>query len=136
MRILAVILLLIAYGSLYPGDFSAPAEGAVKTFLTDFRWFTSLGDVLGNIALFFPLGMAAIIFSPDKLDSRGRIAGCLLLALVYAFALQLAQVWLPSRSAALADVVWNMAGMISGMAAAGLVGKRPLEMRNCSITLR
>lgn len=124
MRILAVILLLIAYGSLYPGDFSAPPEGAVKTFLTDFRWFTSRGDVLGNIALFFPLGMASIIFSPDRLDSRGRIAGYLLLALVYAFALQLAQVWLPSRSAALADVVWNMTGMISGMAAAGLVAKR------------
>ena len=56
MRILAVILLLIAYGSLYPGDFSALSEGSVERFLTDFRWFTSPGDVLGNIALFFARG--------------------------------------------------------------------------------
>jgi VanZ family protein len=124
MRILSVILLLIAYGSLYPGDFSPPREGALQAFLTNYAWFTSAGDVLGNIALFFPLGMAAIVFSPGRLDSWSRFAGCLLLALVYAFALQLAQVWLPSRSAALGDVVSNMTGMILGMTAAGLIAKR------------
>ena len=58
MRILFVIALLIGYGSLYPGDFLTPEAGAVKKFLTDWRLFTSLGDLLGNIALFFPLGMA------------------------------------------------------------------------------
>lgn len=124
MRILSVITVLIAYGSLYPGNFSTPDPGAVKQFLTDWRLFTSPGDLLGNIALFFPLGVAGILFGSGRGDATIRVAGLLLFALVYSFILQLAQVWLPSRSAALADVLWNMTGMLSGMAAAHVLGKR------------
>ena len=127
MRILLVIALLIGYGSLYPGDFSAPEAGAMKEFLTDWRLFTSLGDLLGNIALFFPLGMAGILFASDKQAARIRISGLIFLSLIYAFALQLAQVWLPTRSAALADVIWNMVGMALGIAAAGMIGRRSSE---------
>ncbi|KIO49374.1 VanZ family protein [Nitrosospira sp. NpAV] len=124
MRILSVIAVLIAYGSLYPGNFSTPDAGAVKQFLTDWHLFTSPGDLLGNIALFFPLGMAGILFGSNRGDATIRIAGLLLFAFVYSFTLQLAQVWLPSRSAALSDVLWNMTGMLSGMAAAHVLGKR------------
>ena len=121
MRILAIILLLIAYGSLYPGNFSAPPEGSVQRFLTDFHWFTSLGDVVGNIALFFPLGMAGVIFLHSRTSSRNEPIVLFFMSFVYAFALQFAQIWLPSRSAALTDVVWNMVGAISGMWVAHLV---------------
>ena len=127
MRILLVIALLIGYGSLYPGNFSAPEAGAMKQFLTDWRLFTSLGDLLGNIALFFPLGMAGILFASDKRATTIRISWLLFLSLFYAFALQLAQVWLPTRSAALADVIWNMVGMALGIAAARLTGRRSSE---------
>mgnify|MGYP001056581731 CR=1 FL=1 len=120
-RILAIILLLIAYGSLYPGNFSAPPAGSVHRFLTDFHWFTSPGDVLGNIALFFPLGMAGVIFSRSGTSGRNKFIVLFFLSFVYAFALQFAQIWLPSRSAALTDVVWNVVGTISGMWAAHLV---------------
>ncbi len=113
MRILSVIAVLIAYGSLYPGNFSTPDAGAVKKFLTDWHLFTSPGDLLGNIALFFPLEMAGILFGSSRVNVTIRVAWLLFLALVYSFALQLTQVWLPSRSAALADVLWNMTGMLS-----------------------
>jgi len=121
MRILAIILLLIAYGSLYPGNFSAPPAGSVQRFLTDFHWFTSPGDVVGNIALFFPLGMASVIFPRSRTNGRNGFIVLFFLSFVYAFALQFAQIWLPSRSAALTDVVWNMVGTISGMWAAHCV---------------
>ena len=127
MRILLVIALLIGYGSLYPGNFSAPEAGAMKKFLTDWRLFTSLGDLLGNIGLFFPLGMAGILFASDKHAARIPIGGLIFLSLIYAFILQLAQVWLPTRSAALADVIWNMVGMALGIAAARLMGRRSSE---------
>ena len=123
MRVLSVIAILIAYGSLYPGDFSAPDEGAVKKFLTDWRLFTSRGDLLGNLALFFPLGMAGILFALHSLNATIRVAWLLFFAFVLSFVLQLAQVWLPSRSAALADVIWNMAGMTLGLAIAYLIKK-------------
>ncbi|WON72695.1 VanZ family protein [Nitrosospira sp. Is2] len=124
MRILSVILLLIAYGSLYPGNFSAPRAGTLQAFLTNFTWFTSIGDVLGNIALFFPLGIAAVLFSSSRRPKGTHFGVALLLAFIFSLALQLAQVWLPSRTAALADVLWNMVGMASGMTAANLVAKR------------
>ena len=127
MRTLLVIAFLIAYGSLYPGNFSPAGAGAVGKFLTDWGWFTSLGDLLGNVALFFPLGFASASFTSVRGHATARIGWMLFLAFVYSFALQLAQVWLPSRSAALADVIWNMAGMASGMAAAHLIGKRTLN---------
>src|SRR3982751_3162282 len=102
MRILSVILLLIAYGSLYPGNFSAPPPGALRAFLTNFTWFTSIGDLLGNIALFFPLGIAAVLFSSGRRHAGTQVGLALLLAFIFSLALQLAQVWLPSRAAALA----------------------------------
>lgn len=123
MRILSVILLLIAYGSLYPGNFSAPTPGALRAFLTNFTWFTSIGDLLGNIALFFPLGIAAVIFSSSRRHASARVGLSLLLAFIFSLALQFAQVWLPSRTAALADVLSNMVGMALGMIVASLVAK-------------
>ncbi|SCY17669.1 VanZ like family protein [Nitrosospira sp. Nl5] len=124
MRVLSVIAILIAYGSLYPGDFATPGAGATKEFLTDWRLFTSRGDLLGNLALFFPLGIVGILFASPSPSVTIRVAWLLLLALAFSFVLQLAQVWLPSRSPALADVMWNMAGMMLGMATAHLIGKR------------
>ncbi|SHL78817.1 VanZ like family protein [Nitrosospira sp. Nsp11] len=124
MRVLSVIVVLIAYGSLYPGDISEPGAGAVKQFLTDWNLLTSRGDMLGNVALFFPLGMAGILFTRKRSDSRIGVATLLFLALIYSFGLQLAQVWLPSRSAALADVAWNMVGTAAGIATAHLIATR------------
>jgi hypothetical protein len=129
MRILALIALLIAYGSLYPGNFSSADENALKAFLGDWRLFTSTGDVLGNIALFFPLGMAGVLLPSNRKDGATQFARLFFFALVFAFALQLAQVWLPSRSAALADVIWNMVGMSLGASAAYLIGTEPRVRR-------
>jgi hypothetical protein len=44
--------------------------------------------------------------------------------LFFAFILQVAQVWLPSRSAALADVVWNVAGVVLGIAVGRTLAQR------------
>lgn len=123
MRILSIIAVLIAYGSLYPGNFSESDAGAMKKFFTDWRVVTSRGDMLGNLVLFFPLGMAGILLAPHNRNATIRATCLLLLAFVFSFVLQLAQVWLPSRSAALADVIWNMAGMTLGLAIAYLIKK-------------
>ena len=56
-----VSLILIVYGSLYPFDFSLGALGNVDMamFLTDWRLYSSRGDLLGNISLFLPYGFSA-----------------------------------------------------------------------------
>ena len=73
--------------------------------------------MLGNIVLFFPFGLVGI-WSVSIRNAIVRDAMVLALAFILAFSLQLAQVWLPSRSAALVDVVWNMAGAGLGIVAA------------------
>lgn len=127
MQILLIIGLLITYGSLYPGDFSASSPDALQKFLTDFGWFTSPGDMLGNIALFFPLGIFGVLFVTDRRDAGMRDISLVLLASVFAFGLQIAQIWLPSRSAALADVLWNVVGMVLGIAVGRMLGKRSVQ---------
>ncbi|SFW20248.1 VanZ family protein [Nitrosovibrio sp. Nv17] len=123
MRILLAILALIAYGSLYPGDFAPPEPGALRQFLTDWSLFTTQGDLLGNIALFFPLGAACMLLRPDWMKDSVHTFLLGLFALTYSFALQLAQVWLPTRTAGLADVLWNMTGLLLGMGVAHAIGR-------------
>lgn len=118
-RFFLIITFLIVYGSLYPLDITEPPPSAWRGFLGDWSLYTSSGDVLGNIALFFPFGLAGT-WSLSMRNAAIRDALVLALAFIFAFSLQLAQVWLPSRSAALVDVVWNLAGTGFGIVAAHL----------------
>lgn len=122
-KLFLIIALLIAYGSLYPFDITAPSPSAWKTFLYDWSLFTSKGDVLGNIVLFIPFGFVGF-WSISIRNAIYRYAMVLTLAFVLAFSLQLAQIWLPSRSGVLSDVVWNMAGAVIGTIAAHLEVRR------------
>lgn len=113
-KILIVLVLLITYGSLYPGNFSHAAPDAFEQFFANTLWVTSIGDLLGNIALFLPLG----INGGWVMYTRYRITHLLLwlaIGFVFALTLQILQIWLPTRSATLADVLWNMIGLLSGI---------------------
>ncbi|MXS84665.1 VanZ family protein [Nitrosomonas sp. HPC101] len=113
-KILIVLILLITYGSLYPGNFTSTAPGAFEQFFTDPRWTPSIGDILGNIVLFLPLGIAG----ERAIRSQNKTLKLLLLSIasfIFSLVLQILQIWLPTRSAALADVFWNMVGLFSGI---------------------
>ncbi len=112
-----IIALLITYGSLYPLNFSIPSPGAWEELFLTWRWSPSLGDVLGNIVLFFPLGVAGIILILSGVNLVRNFTGLILITCIFASILQLIQVWLPTRTAAFSDVVWNLAGTVLGMIA-------------------
>lgn len=117
-RLLFVIGLLIGYGSLYPFRWSAAPPGALAAMFADTHLWTSRGDVLGNVALFVPWGIAG------WLAMRGpywrRACWVFGLGAVWALLLQILQIWVPMRSAALADVFWNSVGIVAGLACAPL----------------
>lgn len=117
--LVGIVTVLIAYGSLYPFDFAPPAVPAAAwaAFASQLRMPRSLGDILGNIALFVPFGVAGVISLPVRADAK-RLVATLAAAFVVAIGLQAAQLYLPSRTAALGDVVWNMAGAAAGAALA------------------
>lgn len=108
---------LIVYGSLYPFDFSLSAlsGNAVERFLYEWSLFSSRGDQLGNIGLFVPYGFLGILCLGNRRNPVGAILALTIFGLVVAFWVQVMQLVLPSRDAAIGDVVWNLAGIGIGM---------------------
>ena len=117
---LAIVAAAIAYASLYPFDFAVPPahERAWPRFWEAWRWSGSRSDALGNVLLFVPFGWAGCVAA-----RRGRLRAwaypaTAVISLLLALALQLAQIYLPSRTPALSDVGWNLVGAAAGIAAA------------------
>lgn len=132
MRLIyAVLVLGIVYGSLYPFNFNTPDSWDVLSdeFLTTLFAKTTRGDLLGNIALFVPLGVIARMIMPTKARA-GDLAlhGCF--ALFIAVAVQVLQLTVPSRDPALQDAAWNMLGWVIGLGLARLITRiKPIEQK-------
>lgn len=95
-------------------------------------WWTSLGDVVGNVVLFVPLGLLAARAIAPGVHPRAAIAlGIWLLGTAFALALQVLQFWVPERSAAVSDMLWNAVGMALGQAIDAIrVRLRPRQRRH------
>ena len=113
-RLLLVVALLIAYGSLYPLNFSQPPPGAWDGFLNSWGGQQSPGDSMGNVALFVPFGLFAWFALQGKKPGQ-RIATILVAALVFSASLQVLQLFLRARDPALVDIAWNLAGTLAGL---------------------
>ncbi|HSW26088.1 MAG TPA: VanZ family protein [Burkholderiaceae bacterium] len=110
-------VVLVIHGSLYPWQFAWPASlsAAWHHMMNQRSWWTGRGDVVGNVVLFVPVGVLGWL-----LLQRSRVPMLLATALligagvVFAFALQVAQLFVPARDAAWSDVVWNTLGLLAG----------------------
>jgi hypothetical protein len=135
LTLFVVAAITIAYGSLYPFVFDASVvtpERIAKLYQPA-RW-SSLSDVLGNVALFVPLGIASAAIA---LSARRRVLILVALAVVCLFGsivLQIAQLWIPSRTADGSDVIWNLVGFALGNIA-GYAAVRTARVRNWHPTL-
>lgn len=115
-RHLGLIALLISYGSLYPFSFSAASPGAFGRLFSEVRLFGSLGDLLGNIGLFVPWGLVGMASMAPRNGVSAALTKTVAIGFALALGLQIAQIWVPARSAGLNDVVWNMVGCAMGIA--------------------
>jgi glycopeptide antibiotics resistance protein len=75
-------------------------------------------NLLGNLALLFPLGLLGPIALP-ALDRWWRIA---LLALLYSAMIELIQLAVPDRSADIDDVIVNVTGAVVGYLVLRILG--------------
>lgn len=110
---------LAVYGSLYPFQWRA-SPLPWRTLLT-VPEHISRSDILGNIALFVPLGVCGAAAL-----SRWRVGGALVVlvsGVALAVALQVAQLWTAQRTAALYDAGWNAVGLLAGLLAMHLFGR-------------
>ncbi len=123
-----IIIALVIYGSLYPFNFSAENIKFldVEKFITHWRVVSRPGDILGNFALFVPYGCVGML---ALLPHRSPVARFVLLSLIGLFvatSVQVLQIFLPTRDAALGDVIWNSCGWSLG---AVLVWPRQIRAR-------
>lgn len=137
--ILLLIAVMISYGSLYPFHFAANhhwlAEAAGLFSMPTLRM--GRGDLVGNLLLFVPYGLVAALHVDTRRPVRasGTLALLLGLGLLLALALQLAQIWVPSRVPELNDVIANGVGMLLGTLA-GWVARSLFPTLPCSCRVR
>jgi VanZ family protein len=140
MKYLFVLTIVgVTYGSIYPFDFiSTPVdEGTIQALWATWGSPTGLGDTLGNIVLFVPYGLFGILAEDPKGSTGVRLAGVTLAGLGLAIALQIAQLYLPSRDPNLQDAVWNLVGVVLGMGtglALTTMGRSELKLPTYRVT--
>ncbi|MDA8959686.1 VanZ family protein [bacterium] len=123
MRALWIAFLAVAtFGSLYPFNFdlAGPPGGLLQALREAASAKTSRGDVAGNFVLFLPIGLFGMLAMERRRAPWVRFLQAGAISVAAAAALQLFQLFLPSRDASLVDVVWNAAGTAAGAMLASL----------------
>ncbi|MFQ6017085.1 MAG: VanZ family protein [Kiloniellaceae bacterium] len=126
-----IVLVGIAYGSLFPFNFHAAEidPATLDAFVASWRAPAGRGDIFANFVLFAPFGLVGLMATGRKRLFLLRLVLTIVAAVVFATALQVAQLFLPGRIAALNDVVWNTLGTIAGALAALVISKGALVAR-------
>ena len=125
-------IVLATLGSIYPFNFQASELNVVTigAFLQSCCKMASRGDILGNIILFIPIGFTGMLVTrPESSASRRFLFVCLVGGIV-ALALQVMQIFLPSRDENLQDVVWNLFGIAGGALVGSLAGGLSLSTKD------
>lgn len=131
-RILAIVVALILYGSLYPWQFYA------RHYLHNPLWILLhsypsaidryvLWDVAVNITLYVPLGIFAYLAVSARASRAARILAPLALALVLSASIEMIQLFDASRFCSLSDVASNVTGAAVGIAAGAFYRARLLR---------
>lgn len=109
--------LLIAYGSLFPFDFTLAAMAREDVSLLQIK-LPSIGDLLGNVLLFVPTGYIGFALTRQLGDgppARPQTLGKLILwGGLFALLLQVIQLTLPARDPSIMDVLLNILGLVIG----------------------
>lgn len=124
-KLCIAFIVLATLGSIFPFDFQVPEldSATIGRFLQSCCKIPSRGDVLGNVILFVPIGFTGMLASRSGDAVRRSFLLVCLVGFFVALALQIMQIFLPSRDENLQDVIWNLFGTVGGAAAAILVRK-------------
>lgn len=111
-KALVFLYIIITYGSLYPFSFILTADVSSQlTKLFNFNPFSSsFSDLTANILLFMPIGL---VYKPSKPNTINYLAFATFIFL-FAFGIQILQIWSQSRIPAGSDAIWNITGLILG----------------------
>jgi VanZ family protein len=114
VKIWWVICFLIAYGSFFPFHFQFDVDQSIRLLNVMFgsNYRSGLSDIVSNIVLFLPFGFAGMRSIGSK---RYGFFIVFLFGVLFAFLLQVLQIFTPGRVPSLIDVFWNAAGCFFGI---------------------
>jgi len=121
-HILAIVIALIVYGSLYPWQFQMRHLYASPPWILLHSWPSILNrfvawDFAVNMVLYMPLGIFAVLAIRETAPGVVRILIPLALAFGLSASIEMLQLFDDSRSCSLADLASNVAGAAVGIAA-------------------
>ena len=125
-RILAIVVALILYGSLYPWEFHARNYGHNPLWILLHAWPSTvinryfLWDVGINITLYVPLGIFGYLAVSARASRMARVVAPVALALALSASIEMLQLFDDSRMCSLSDVASNVTGAAAGMAVGAL----------------
>jgi VanZ like family len=120
----ALILVVagIVYGSTFPFRFDVGlASGSFTYFLDSWKKMNSIGDLLGNLVLFFPYGYLSCLVAQRSERPVQKAVVLVFLGCLLALACQLIQLISPDRDPAVFDLYINALGASLGWFAARLL---------------
>src|SRR5437764_10381687 len=108
--------LMIAYGSLYPFQFSSPptGPGPVHALLATWANRPGRGDFLSNILLYTPLGFFGALTFADRLRPVMRFLATMLLGAILSVSVELTQYYDVGRDTQAVDAYANVLGTAVG----------------------
>jgi VanZ family protein len=112
--LLAFIVFLIAFGSLYPFSFSLAGAGPLERLGELPQAGTTRSDVAANILLYLPLGTCLAWLLAPRQGAALAVLAATLIAAGLSFAIEFAQLYETRRVASLADFACNTAGAFIG----------------------
>lgn len=121
-RILAIVVALILYGSLYPWQFHARHYGHNPLWILLHAWPSVidrflLWDVGINITMYAPLGIFGYLAVSARAPRAVRVLAPLALGLALSASIEMTQLFDDSRMCSLSDVASNVTGTALGIAA-------------------
>jgi len=112
--LLAVILFLIVFGSLYPFSFAAVESSPIDLLRGLSFAGTTRSDVAANVLLYLPLGACLAWLLSARAGGPFAVAAATIAAAALSFAIEFAQLYETRRVTSLADFSCNTIGAFAG----------------------
>jgi VanZ family protein len=112
--LLAVVVALIVYVSLYPFRFTAGGPSMFAA-LHQLQWARAgRGEMLNNVLLYLPFGFCIVLLLEPRIGRAGAVLAATLAGALLSLNLELLQASIPTRVTSLKDLTLNTIGACAG----------------------
>jgi VanZ family protein len=129
LRLLAIVIAFIVYGSLYPFHFDFGRTAPSPLLILLHAWPAKIDrfawrDAGVNVLLYFPLGLTAVLVLTRRLPRAAAALATIALGIGLSASIEMLQLFDSSRTTSLLDVACNTLGTVAGVSTALIFRRR------------